>query len=276
MLYLDSLILGGRKEVFGKEIVKVLKKRQWYKIKKYSVNYSFIKFIMESRKWGKGSEFARLFEDIKKIRKEIVTQNLPLAINRARIFWSWTPESHLSYMDLIDIASEGLIISVDKYVCPPGGYTKVFRSVSIGRMVSGFIDEYSSTILHFFPSDKNKIYKANKLLKKLSNLTFEELAENLKKTGTETNEEDIRGLLTASSCVSSDVPINVNGGDDRKKVTLSDLKPIGEELQPDNKVEYSDLKGKVFCAIQDLSLFEKKFLLLKGVIEIDEYKTLRT
>jgi len=228
---------------------------------------------MESRRWGKSSIFNQIFEDIKKIRNEIVTQNLPLAINRARIFWSWTPESHLSYVDLIDIAAEGLIISIDKYVCPPGGYTRVFRSVSIGRMVSGFIEEYSSTILHFFPSDKNKIYKANKILKKSANMTHEELAEELAKTGTETNAEDIRGLLTAASCVSSDVPINI-GTNDNKKTTLADLHSISEETQPNNEVETTDLRSKVIRAIHTLSLFEKKFLLLKGVIDINEYKTL--
>jgi DNA-directed RNA polymerase sigma subunit (sigma70/sigma32) len=138
-------------------------------------------------------------------------------------------------------------------------------------MVSGFIEEYSSTILHFFPSDKNKIYKANKILKDKTNVDFEDLAEQLIKSGTETNADDIRGLLTASSCVSSDIPINVH---DNKKTTIADLASIHENNQPDNEIEYKDLKTKTIRAIHELSLFEKKFLLLKGAIDYNEYKTL--
>lgn len=139
---------------------------------------------MESRKWGKNCILNTLFQKIKDIRDEMITQNLPLAISRARIFWSYTPESHLSYVDLIDIAAEGLTISVDKYVIPPGGYTRIFRSVSIGRMVSGFIEEYSNTLIHFYPNDKNKLYKANKLLKDKTNIDYDYVSEELTKSGT--------------------------------------------------------------------------------------------
>jgi hypothetical protein len=46
---------------------------------------------MDSRKWGKNSEFVKLFNQIKKAREELITQNLPLAISKARSFWSGTP-----------------------------------------------------------------------------------------------------------------------------------------------------------------------------------------
>ena len=232
---------------------------------------------MDSRKWGKNSEFTKLFNDIKKAREELITQNLPLAISKARSFWSWTPESHLTYMDLVDIAAEGLILAVDKYVLPPAGFSKVFRSVIIGRATSGFIEEYSNTIIHFYPSDKNKIYKANKLLKTnqdKDSVDYEKLAEELNKTDSDTNPEDIRGLLTPALTVSADAPIKAlsQGNDGNLAKTLANFIGIEAKLQPDHISEANDLTAKLSHAILALTLFEKKFLLLKGVIDEDGYR----
>jgi hypothetical protein len=178
-------------------------------------------------------------------------------------------------MDLVDIASEGLVLAVDKYVMPSTGFSKVFRSVIIGRATSGFIEEYSNTIIHFYPSDKNKIYKANKLLRNKDTTDYEQLAEELNKTDSDTNPEDIRGLLTAASTVSADAPIKAltSFNDNTQPKTLANFIGIEECLQPDRQVEKEDLTKKLIHAIRDnMSLFEKKFLLLKGVIDEDVYR----
>jgi hypothetical protein len=128
-----------RQSMFTKYIAKALKKRNEKSLYRFRFNYQFVLFVVNSRKWGARSPITRLAEEIKQIRTEIVEMNMPLAISRARIFWSRTPKSHLTLMDLIQISSEGLMSGIDKFVPP---FNRVFRSVAIGRMTGNFIEHY--------------------------------------------------------------------------------------------------------------------------------------
>ena len=81
-------------------------------------------------------------------------------------------------MDLIQIGTLGLIAGIDKYY---GEYQVVYRSVIIGRIVGYYIENYSSTLIHFYPSDKRKIYKANKIRAKhvYSDLDHDEVLKEI-------------------------------------------------------------------------------------------------
>ena len=126
---------------------------------------------------------------------------MPLAISQARVFRHNTPESHLTYMDLNQISFEGLINAVDKFVLP---YTSVFRSVIIGRVKGDLIENYSETPVHFYPSDKRKIYRANKAKKGLTkdDINYTDLANTVNNNGpklpTPTDSSEIMNLLAAS------------------------------------------------------------------------------
>jgi hypothetical protein len=171
-----------RQEIFAKQISKALKKGIGGvdDLYRFAINYQFVLFVMKQRKWGANSQVAKLADEIGKLRKDIVAINLPLGIARARVFYSRTPKSHLSYMDEIQIAAEGMMSGVDKYSPGRGGKVspKVFRSTMIGRMVGNFIEEYSETLIHFYPVDKRKIYRYNKLVRNFpSEIDYEKVAQ---------------------------------------------------------------------------------------------------
>jgi len=218
---------------------------------------------MTRRSWKHGNKKIReLAEQIKQIRTEIVEMNMPLAISRARIFWSRTPKSHLSLMDLIQIASEGLMSGIDKFVPP---FTRVFRAVAIGRMTGNFIEEYSETPIHFYPCDKRKIYRANKLIHKHSEgVDFERLATEVN-VGVDashtTNSSEIASLMAAASVVSADSTISTDP--DAPEPISRFAAP--ESSRPDVQVEEKDAYLSLAQAIGKLSIFEQKLLKLKGV-----------
>jgi len=124
--------------VFTTNIAKALKEESATALYRYHFNYQFVRFTMALRKWPRGGKIRKLAMKIEAIRTEIVEMNMPLAISRARIFWSRTPRSHLTYMDLVQISCEGLMSAVDKFVLP---YSTVFRSVAIGRIVGNLIEK---------------------------------------------------------------------------------------------------------------------------------------
>lgn len=257
-----------RQGVFIAQISNALKKRSEKRLYKFHFNFQFVQFVMAARQWHRttlGNGIVKLFVAIKKIRKEIVEMNMPLAISRARIFFSRTPKSHLQYMDLIQIGCEGLMAAVDKYVPPPGGFTTVFRAVIVGRISGNMISDYSETPIHFYPSDKRKLYQANKLVGRgVGGPDYEWLATeiNAKLDGCQqTNSAEVADLMAAASCISSDCATSK----DPESPELIERFAAPESSRPDVQVEQKDSLELLGVAIAQLTTFEKKLLRLKGV-----------
>lgn len=252
-----------RQPVFTNRVSKALRKISPETLSKFHFNFQFIQFVMKSRNWGKDSKIRQLYKQISDLRTEIIEMNMPLAINRTRIFYSRTPPSQLSYMDFVQIASEGLMSAVDKFCLP---YSRVFRSVIIGRIVGNFIEEYSETLVHFFPADKRKIYRANKVVRKHKEglVDFDKLADEINigaKPEHQTTPSEIADLMSAASLISTE-----SGTDEeilRGGILSKCEAPVS--IQPDVIVEYTDSIESLGSAMEQLTILEKKLLKLKGV-----------
>jgi RNA polymerase sigma factor (sigma-70 family) len=253
-----------RQDVFTSRIAKCLKNEKHKSLYKFHFNYQFVKFVLDARKWDKGSaKLVKLGKDIEAIRTELVEMNMPLAISRARIFWSKTPKSHLSYMDLVQISCEGLMSAVDKFVLP---YSKVFRAVAIGRIIGELIENYSETLVHFYPQDKRKIYRANKRMNRHADgVDYERLAEEINE-GIEkaqmTDASEISGLVAAASHVSTDshAPTEENVVTDALDRFAAD-----PSVQPDVTYEEQEASHALYDAMHVLTPFERKVLRLRGI-----------
>lgn len=253
-----------RQDVFTAHISQAIKKRKEKELYKFHFNYTFILFVLRARKWGVSSPITKIANEIHRVREELIEMNMPLAINRARIFWSRTPKSHLSYMDLVQIASEGLMSAIDKFCLP---YTPVFRSVAIGRMVGNFIEHYSETMLHFYPVDKRKIYRANKVVHKHGdNVDYARLADTVNEGVNpehKTNAAEIADLLSAASCVSGNTETKT--ASDTAGDELIDMYINHDDPTPEDMVAKADAYSQMYRAMGHLSLFEMKLLRLKGI-----------
>lgn len=265
-----------RQSVFASKISRALKKRSDKGLYQFRFNYSFILFVLQAKNWRSnkiGAKIVALEKQINKIRMEIMEMNMPLAISQARIFWSNTPRSHLSYMDLIQIHCGGLLVAIDKFVPPDTSdmseeeeleaYRK-FRAVAIGRMMGDRIEQYSETLIHFYPVDKRKIYRANKARRKFGDaIDYQSVAESVNadvpERAHQTNPEEIAELLAASSCVSGDVSVEPEG-----ETTLERYE-ADIAGRPDLQAEDSDAILTMRSKIQDLSLVERKLLRMRGV-----------
>ena len=253
-----------RKDVFGKKIIPAIKNRNIKKMFTFDINFPFINFILKQYKWGKNSELRKIANEIIAKRKELVELNMPLAISRARIFWSVTPQSHLQYMDLCQIGAEGLISAIDKFVLP---YRPVFRSVAIGMMKGNFIDKYGETLLHFWPRDRNILYRAHKEARQNPNEgevdNIDKIVVGVNKNVLQpnklTNPSELRDLLTASSHVSLDATLTNENGEETGQQFVDNTQ------RPDTMVEENDAANALRIAYTKLTNFERKILMLKGV-----------
>jgi len=265
-----------RQSVFASKISRALKKRSDKGLYQFRFNYSFILFVLGAKNWKSnkiGAKIVALEKQINAIRMEIMEMNMPLAISQARIFWSNTPKSHLSYMDLIQIHCGGLLVAIDKFVPPDTSdmseeeeleaYRK-FRAVAIGRMIGDRIESYSETLVHFYPVYKRIIYRALKARRKYGdNVDYARVADDINADmpvkAHQTNPEEIAELLAANSCVSGDVSAEPDGETTLERYQAQEIS------QPDLQAEESDAILTMRSKMQDLRLIEQKLLRMKGV-----------
>lgn len=255
-----------RQTLFTEKISSALKAQDPMAFREFNINYQLVSFIaggLTAEEKQLCPELLVLNRKIRSLRKELVELNLPLAISRVRIFWGKTQESHLEYMDFVQIAAEGLLSAIDKFVLP---YTTVFRSVAIGRMVGNFIEEYSKTMFHFFPTDKRKLYRAHKVIGRIEDVDFHKIAAEVNR-GVEqphmlTTAEEIADLLSAVSLVSSETPVNTEVGESG---TIAERFVAPDNWRPDSEVEAFEAQDTLRRAAQQLSVFERKFLRLRGI-----------
>lgn len=261
-----------RQTVFTEKISKALKKASATGLYKYRVNWSFISWVLEARKWAPKSPLRLIAQDILKVRSELLEQSIPLAISQAKTFFAATPRSHLSFMDVVQIQCQGLLLAIDKFVPPvEKGMTdkesleafSSFRAVAIGIMRRDRVNDYSQTLVHFYPGDRQILYWANKMLRRYvdevdHDSVSKEINLNLPQSQHTTGEQ-VANLLAASGTVSADYAA------DPESDTVVESTVGDETLRPDIRAEEEQLHSTLITSIGQLSLLERKLLQLKGV-----------
>jgi len=254
-------------ETFSSKITPAIKAGDVEALKKFDVNYHFLTFAKKSWRGPFPKMALKYYNLAIEARRKLIENNIPLAINRAKLFFRRTPRSHLELSDLINICVMGLCAGVDKWV---GDYRTVFRSVCIGRMSGNMVDSYSETLLHFYPSDKRVLYKANTISGRQDISDVRDLADAVKQSfandaaeGKSVPKEDVsyhelHALMSGASTVSADAPLGEEG------LTVHD-KAACQRPSPEANAEHADAMGKMFEAAEGLPLILRKVLTLKGV-----------
>lgn len=275
-----------RQRICSGDISAAFKKRDIKALQKFHVNNHFVGFAVKNKPWPKNGKIMKIARLIKKKRDEILEYNMPLAISQAKIFWAKGPKraavTHLQYMDVIQTACDGLMSAIDKYELPDRNKFKTetafmaefrrFRPMMVQRIVGQLIESYSETMIHFFPKDKRKLYRANKFLARNPNSSSEAVAAatnvdgkgNTVDKNNTTHASEIYHLVLAGSALQPD--LNPGSEDPRDHTSGFEQLPDMMHFQPDEVVERQQLYSKLHDAFDsDLSIFEKKLLALKGI-----------
>lgn len=187
-----------RQSTFSANISAVFQGGKWnhQELFKFSINYMFAKWVCDRYNGIKAKQLQILLQKIADLRRIICENNLPLAINRAKIFWSKTQHSNLEYMDIIQNASEGLITAIDKY-CGP--YRTVFRSVIIGRMTLNILTDHNATLIKFSPRDRRILYRANNARIKEKLTEIEDVLRYVNESFQDVTREKLEAILSGAS-----------------------------------------------------------------------------
>ena len=252
---------------FSKKITPAIKATDIETLKTFNINYQLVKFIKDNWKSKWDDRMEKLYQRVFIARTKLIQNNMPLAVNRAKLFYRKTPKSHLTLIDFIGICAMGLAAGVDKW---NGPYSPVFRSVCIGRMVGNLIDSYSETMLHFYPSDKRILYKAHTLRSRKGIDNVVELAEAVKTAFREDAKEgksipknkidasELNSLMSAASIVSADATVN-DEGFGVYSFTMDEKQDIQQDLID------KESTNKMLELAKNLPILHRKVLLLKGL-----------
>lgn len=256
---------------FNKHISPAIKEKQSTRLMDFNINYRLINFIVNNWEGELPERSQEYYSEILEARRVLIENNLPLAINRAKIFYKKTPRSHLSLLDLIDICVYGLIVGVDKFV---GDKYKNWAGVGIGRMVGYMIEEYSKSFIRLFPADKKILYRANALKHRMKISKMEDLVDAVNDSFQQDKDKgkpapklpitevQIRTLMNSSSYVSADVSVN-DGSDEDSMLSIYDYTPHPDQVE--DIVEKKDTLTKVLQSAEELDMIERKIIKLKGV-----------
>jgi RNA polymerase sigma factor (sigma-70 family) len=260
-----------RQDTFSKTVGAALKARNHTDLQKYHVNWLFVNFALKAVKWPKTNPVLKIAKKLEKIRDEIILTNTPLALSRARIFFNKTPQAHLSHMDLCMIGVMGLISAVDKFVVPED-FGKIFRSVCVGRITGYHISSYSATLVHLYPQDHRKLYRANKVARKYATpegIDFEKMVSELNAKAEDpsqiTSVTEIASIMAASSTVSADSTPPTSESEEGVHETNLDHYAVEPAQWPDQKYEDAEARFTLYKACEGLTPFERKLLRLKGL-----------
>jgi DNA-directed RNA polymerase sigma subunit (sigma70/sigma32) len=276
--YIDRNILYSKvyfrenSETFSRDITPCLKAEDPEGLKKFNINFNLIQFIRENWRGPLGSKAEKLYARVERARRVLQENNLPLAINVAKLFYRKVPKSpHASLMDLIAVSIMGLTSGVDKYTGDKdGNYSEVFRSVLMGRGTGNAIKLYSETPLHFYPSDRKILYKANSIRGRQGITDINELTaavnaafkadkkQGLSSPKNEITVSELQALLNAASILSVEVTADENN------YTAYDY-TIDENANAEERLINTETNEKIGKLIKTLPPIHRKVLRLKGI-----------
>lgn len=216
---------------------------------KYRINYMFAKWVLDrygnTNKKLKTHLLKKYFQEIKDIRQHICETNLPLVLNRVKIFWSQSPDMVVEYAELVDAAVEGILNAIDKFVPDDG----IFPQVAIGRMILGMSDTTSQTLISMPPQAKRILKRANRAPG--SCRTPKEVLKHVRQSFKGIKQSDIDDARNAKDGLIG-IDIFCDEGLD-----------LSEIDSPENNAELRDIKLKLAEALSSLSIFERKIIRLK-------------
>ena len=259
-------------DVFSQKITPCLKNNDVEGLKKFSINFNLIQMIRQQWRGPLGAKAEKLYKRVERARRILQENNLPLVINAAKLFYRKVPKSSITLLDMINVSAMGLSSAIDKYTGDKNGnYSEVFRSVILGRATGNLIKLYSETSLHFYPSDRRILYKANSIRARQGITDIQELAEAINESFVQDAKEglnvpknkikaaELQELLNAASIVSVEQTIN------EEDFNAYDLTP-DDKNNPEESVLHKETNENIRSLIQQLPPLHQKVLRLRGII----------
>lgn len=264
-----------RDTTFKEKISPAMKARDAVALTRFHVNRRFLDWVVEHNDWS-ATDQGKIILDIsdthKVLRDEIVQANMPLVLSQVRSFHRKNQNSHLDHIDFVQIGAMGLMEAIDKF---SGPYAQVFRAVIIGRLVGNVIEANSETYAHFYPRERQILYRLRGIVRKMKDepIDYDSLHRRLNSKEMESDAKtytsygEMMSILGVANVMLAMKHTDEEDGEHGGMPQEGTLESVADEShnRPDVLCEESQVRWKMKEAIKYLSWFEQKVLALMGV-----------
>lgn len=246
-----------RQDTFSKKMYSAFHEKNPKKLHIFKINYKFCIWSLNKYKGQKRKKLLNIVNEIENLRKVIFEKNMPLAVNRANLFWRNTSSNSLTYMDLIQNASEGLLIAIDKFVPAKNKITnnREFNGVSIGKMTLEMQENSSQTLVKLPPKEKRILYRTKKAKQKTT-ISREEVVDFVSQSFGGVTSSDIERIEAAAN-----QGVSLDYKEDGKYSVSEKFADTSQS--PLDIAEENEIGFKLLDTLKNLSVLERKIILLK-------------
>lgn len=243
------------RETEFKPLYRLLEKKNTEALMDYPINFPMCQFLINHIK-NPSEKILDLFNNIKTLRDILTYKFLQLALIKAKSF-NKTSSSSYSVEDLVQIANEAVIVSIDKYVQTPTGD---FSQVVLGRIFGHLINNGSNLYTVSIGASANKkLYRIKKALDNNPNLTAKQISVIIK-----VSESEVSDLLAATLYMSLDSQIEDTNNRYVDQISY-------DEDSHDNILAHNEESQKALGSLDSLDVIEKKLLVLMGSYGYKDY-----
>jgi hypothetical protein len=242
-----------RQKEFINNVNPYIRKKKAKPLFSLRINSAFITWAMVEYKGPHKAALEKLAVDITAVRSDFITKNFPLILNRIKIIYH---TSNLEMQDLISLASNAALVALDKFapnidkVTGEPIYTSVILSSIIARINAIVNQNADGQQLHLYPSDKKLFIEICRLRK--DGLSNEDIGKKLK-----ISEFEVGRFLNGIYVDALD--------DDANQYQEENVSRI-----PDLAVSTAEEQEVLKKLTDDLSIIEKKILILKNLLTYEE------
>jgi RNA polymerase sigma factor (sigma-70 family) len=236
----------------------IIKKRDAEELSKYRINYKFIKWALTQNVPEK-KKLNEIYKRIVYLRQRLLTENLPLVVNRSRCFQFKSKDERSDYMDLLQAASEGFLTAIDKFT-PEGKIDEKeasrFKSSTMSWMGNKMTSVTNNQMLKMTTKEKYILYRANIARYRLNMEKHEDILKFVQETFPKVTYNQLKDIITSIKIS----PI----------LSMADSDNFIQNYKVDveNEIEESNVKNKLYDIINKLGALERKIVILKGGLDV--------
>lgn len=238
--------------VFFSKISKMIRDKDIKGLTAFNMNYKFISIVMQDEELSKRKDLSTIFNKIVSIRKTIMDKNMPLIINRARLYQFKSRKFSEDPVDFIQTGTEGFVSAIDKFVVKKDHN---FNGYAIGWIQAVLMAEFSTSFLRLPDKGRKILYRANIAIFRHGMKDMNKVLEFVKEKYPNTTKELLDSIIISSQ---NPEPIqNLNENEDS----------VEDKIDQEESIIKNEMKKKLYSAIEKLPIINRKVIILKGGLE---------
>jgi hypothetical protein len=267
-----------RQGEFQRRVLKAIGKMNTSVVCKAHVNYQFCYFVMNNLETEDKiylEKIDNIYKEIIEIRKGIASDFLRLAVYSAKRSHQLYKDSYSDFSDIIQIANEALMHAIDSYVVDTTNNSKTstkapndknnnnrFKYVAIGWILSRLMASQGSLNSAVFINEatNKKLFQIRRTIEDHPNDSMLEISIKV-----QMSEFEVNNLLALSDHISMDAPVKLNQSEAHPRTFGDRFASEDPSSKTYEVIESNDLSNKLQTMFKDLTVLEKKLLILKGI-----------